>query len=122
MDDFLILSNNKKHLWIIKADIEAFLQSHLSLHLNNKTTIFPVSAGVSFVGYRVWKSYRLLSPISIKRTRKRLKIYEKLYRKRKIKLIKIKSSIKSWLAHAKWTNSRNLINKILSHKIFGKYV
>ena len=60
MDDIIILHHDKKHLAVIKNEIEAFLSDELRLQLNKKTAIRPCSMGIEFVGYRVWATHRKL--------------------------------------------------------------
>ncbi len=67
MDDFIILDTDKKELQRKKEFIEEFLNSKLKLRLNKKTQIFPVSRGIDFLGFRVYKTHRLLKKRNIKR-------------------------------------------------------
>jgi len=39
--------------------VEWLLDTHLRLRLNPKTSIFPLSQGVDFCGYRIWPTHRL---------------------------------------------------------------
>lgn len=84
MDDFLIISNNKSELHILKEKIKEFLQTlHLDLH-PKKQQIFPISTGIDFVGYRVFPSYVRLRSSNICRQRVRLRYLRKCLRINKI--------------------------------------
>jgi len=65
------------------------------------------------LGYRIWTTHRLLRKSSKKRMKRKLKMYQKLYKENKINLDKIISSLMSWLGHASHCNSYNLRKKIL---------
>ena len=117
MDDWVILSSDKKYLWNTLKQIKIFLQENLSLELNNKTSIFPVSQGIDFLGYRIWTTHRLLRKSSKKRMKRKLKTYQILYKENNINLDKIISSLMSWLGHVSHCNSYNLRKKIL-----GKFI
>lgn len=112
MDDFVIISGDKKELWRLKQEIEDFLDARLSLKLNDKTGIFPVSHGVDFLGYRIWKDHRLLRKRSTKRIKRALKHFQKLYSQGKIDFEKINTTVQSWLGHAKHANSFNFRKKL----------
>ncbi|NCW51466.1 MAG: RNA-directed DNA polymerase, partial [Betaproteobacteria bacterium] len=43
MDDFIVVHHDKAHLQAVRIKVEAFLQSHLRLHTNKKTQVFPLS-------------------------------------------------------------------------------
>jgi len=122
MDDWIILSQDKKYLWDILKQTEIFLQENLFLELNNKTSIFPVSQGIDFLGYRIWATHRLLRKSSKNRMKRKLKRYQILYKENKINLNKIISSLASWLGHTAHCNSYNLRKKILGKFILEKNI
>lgn len=122
MDDWIILSPDKKYLWDILKQIKIFLQENLFLELNNKTSIFPISQGIDFLGYRIWPTHKLLRKNSKKRMKRKLKIYQILYKENKINIDKIIPSLMSWLGHASHCNSYNLRKKILGKFILEKNI
>ena len=122
MDDWIILSPDKRYLWNILKQTKNFLQENLFLELNNKTSIFPVSQGIDFLGYRIWATHRLLRKSSKKRMERKLKIYQELYNKKKIDLKDIRASLMSWLGHTAHCNSYNLRRKILGKFILEKNI
>lgn len=67
MDDVVILSDDKKWLGEIKAEIEDFLLTELHLSLNKKTTIRPITLGIDFVGYQMWATHRKLKKSTARR-------------------------------------------------------
>ncbi|MBI3584178.1 MAG: group II intron reverse transcriptase domain-containing protein [Nitrospinae bacterium] len=120
MDDFVLLHSNKKQLHLWKVEIGDFLMHTLRLQLNYKTSVFPISHGVDFVGYRTWPTHRLLRKRSFIRMRRKLKKFVELYKHNKITLEKIKQSITSWLGHVKHSNSYNVVKRVFGGITFSK--
>lgn len=119
MDDFVILHNDKRFLRRLKGEIESFLDRNLALELNGKTSIFPVSQGIDFLGYRIWSTHRLLRKSSIKRMRRRLKRFKKQWKEGKLDPARVRASIASWLGHCRHANTHRITQKILSEFRFG---
>lgn len=116
-DDFIIISHSKKELWQIKREIEDYMNSELGLRLNCKTSIFPASQGIDFVGYRIWSDHRLLRKRSTKRIKRTLRYYQKGYAQGTVSLEQINATIQSWLGHAKhadtWGFREQLFNEFI---------
>lgn len=73
MDDFLILGQEKQEMHVLKKKIKMFLENNLKLGLNpKKANIFPLSLGIDFLGYIVFKQYILLRKATIKRLLKKM--------------------------------------------------
>lgn len=114
MDDFILLHNNKEQLHDWLAQIERFLRDELQLELNRKTSIFPVSQGIDFVGYRTWADFRLLRKSSSKRISANL---HRLVRAKKLGLVsafRIGQAARSWIAHCKHSRSFRVRKRVLS--------
>ena len=115
VDDFVILDNSKKDLHNIKENIRGFLKDTLKLTLHpKKQVIFPAHIGTDFLGYRVWKTHTLLRKTSVKRMRRRLKKFQRLYQEGAVDLENIRQSVASWLGHAQHANTYNLRRKLFS--------
>jgi len=112
MDDFIILSNSKEHLWGIKREIEKCLNNEMLLDFNKKTGIFPISQGVDFVGYRIWPTHRLLRKRSIKKFKRKLRVFKKKYVTGEITYEEINGCVQSWIGHAKHADSYRLRTKL----------
>jgi len=75
MDDFLTFGESKQELWQVKEMVAGFLKRSLDLNLHpKKATVFPVSMGVEFLGYRVFNDYSVLRKSTARRFVKKLKI------------------------------------------------
>lgn len=107
MDDFLILNHDKKMLQNLKQMIKEFLSERLALTLHpKKANIFPVDRGVDFLGYRIFRHYRLLRKSTIKRFVKKMRKYREKDNKEH------ENSVRSWLAYAKFGNTQGLRRKM----------
>ena len=120
MDDFVLILETKEKAKEMLEKIKTFLDENLKLELNSKTAYFKQNQGINFCGYRIWKTHRLLREQSKKKMKRKLKNFQKLYKKGKIELPYIKACINSWKGHAKHANSYNLINKMLEDFVLKK--
>lgn len=113
MDDFLILDVDKNRLRDFKQVIQNFLRNRLKLQLHpKKANVFPAEKGIDFLGYRIFRNYKLLRKSTVRRFIKRMKIYGYMLGKRLITEEKIRNSLRSWLAYAEFGNSWRLLQKL----------
>ena len=117
MDDFVLVDDDKAKLNNAKRAIQEFLHLRLSLELNPKTRIFPAELGVDFLGYRIWKTHRLLRKRCVIGMRRKLKAFQTRYARGEIGQDDIQASIMSWLGHAKHANTYTL-----QKKLFGNFI
>ncbi|MFH1246013.1 MAG: reverse transcriptase/maturase family protein, partial [Candidatus Omnitrophota bacterium] len=115
MDDFVILSADKKQMRNWQEAIEVFLDKRLCLRLNKKSGVFPVFRGIDFLGYRVWRTHRLLRKSSVRRIRRTLKVFRRLYARGRVNILEVRQSVASWLGHMQHANCYHL-----RRKIFGR--
>ncbi len=113
MDDFLILSADKKDLRLLKEKLREFLKDSLRLTLHpKKANIFPTDKGIDFLGYRIFKHYRLLRKSGVKRFIKRTRAYRKKLAKNEMTQEKFDHCLQSWQAYAAFGNSWRLRKKL----------
>ncbi len=105
MDDFILLSSDKKQLHTWRREVEQFLWDNLRMKLNPKSDIYPVNQGVDFLGYRIWSSHRLLRKSSLFRATRRFKALSKLYAQGRVSLQHVRASVMSWLGHCRHANA-----------------
>lgn len=112
MDDFIVLYHDKKYLHGLWHDTEEFLANNLGLSMNRKTSVFPITQGIDFLGYRIWPDYKLLRKSNVKRIKRVMKklVYE--YHAGNILLSKIQAVLASWLGHASYADVYYLRKKI----------
>ncbi len=106
-DDFVVFSNSKSFLKDLSFSIVQYLESKLRLRLK-KCSVFPVSQGLDFLGYRHFKDYILLRKSTTKRVIKRLrKLPHDLYNGiiTKEQYLSSIASTDGWL---RWANTHNL--------------
>jgi len=122
MDDFLILNFEKRILHSVKIEIRNFLEEKLILEMHpKKVNIFSVEKNqlvlpydfsykqsISFLGYRIFGTHRLLRKASVKKFTRRTKKYQKRLNKDLISRKKFNNSIQSWVAYAQFANSWQL--------------
>lgn len=118
MDDSLMLHWDKKYLWQIKQEIERFLDEHLRLNLNGKTTVRTISQGIDWVGYRVWPTHVKLRKSTAQKMKKRLKYLQKAYAKGEVGFDEINASVQSYLGFMKHCDSYNLRKKLFETLFF----
>jgi len=108
-DDFLIFGNDKKGLCRVKAKVRNFLKDRLRLALQEgKSQVYKTANGIKFLGFRIFKDYRRLASDNVRRFRKHLKRFEYLFKNGKIGTDKIRDSVRCWVAHSKYANTRML--------------
>ena len=113
MDDFLILHKSKGILLEWKSHIADFLKTiKLELH-PEKSRVFPLHRGVSFLGYRIFYHYKLLRKSNIRMLENRLYEFKKLHDKNEIHQEKTMQSLESWLAYARYADSYLLRKEIM---------
>lgn len=108
VDDFLILSNEKRWLHNLLPQIKQKL-SGMGLELHpQKQTVFPVSEGCDFMGYRIWQSRRRLRPSNGYRFQRCLKAKVCDMRNNLMTFDRVISSIMSWIGHAQHADTWGL--------------
>jgi RNA-directed DNA polymerase len=115
MDDMVIVGSDKRELQATRAQIAQFLDERLALQLNHKTQVFPAAQGVSFLGYRIWATHRLLGRSSARRMQRRLRGW----RRSGVAPAELTASVRSWLGHARHANTYRLRRRVLSGARLG---
>lgn len=115
MDDIIILSDSKQELHDILSCITEFLETHLQLTLNDKTTIRPVTMGVPFIGLDIWATHRTLRKKSSLRVRRRLLWSARQYAAGNIEYEKFDATLQSYLGLLKYNNCYRFKAKLLAN-------
>lgn len=119
MDDSFAVVENKADAKRILGLMSTFLESHLNLIANpKKTRIFPVDQGVNIVGFKTYKTHKLLRDDSKRKIKRKLSKMEKLVKSERITVEKAEQMLNSWLGHAKNASSRNFIKRLLEKHEF----
>ncbi|MCF7948440.1 MAG: reverse transcriptase/maturase family protein [Spirochaetia bacterium] len=115
MDDFLIFSDDKDWLKHIRDVIEEYLNSVLLLDLNPKTQVIPISHGVDYCGYRIFRDKVFPRKRNVKRAKRRLK---KLAR-RPVNMEQYKATLMSFLGYMKHCNGYQTTCSVLDAAKIG---
>jgi len=117
-DDFLLFHSDKSYLHDVADALEDFIDSHLGLRLK-KRTIFPVTQGVDFLGYRHFRDYILLRKSTAKRVQKRLKKLPHMLEAGQLTREQFRSSLASTMGWMKWANTYNLSLSLELERLWG---
>lgn len=102
MDDIVVLGDSYSELYKIYNHIKEYSLNILKLKIS-KWNVSSTNKGINFLGYRIWKDYKLIRKLSVLRAKRKVKKY--LINKDNDKL---KMFLASWHGHIKWGNSHNL--------------
>jgi hypothetical protein len=120
VDDFVLFGDDKALLHEWKSRISEFLDDYrLKLH-ENKTKVFPVTVGLTFLGHRIFPGHRRLKRVNVIRFRRRMRKLQRLYSKGTVKWVKIMESLQSWNAHASFSNTYRLRSGLYSEFVFQR--
>lgn len=117
MDDSILLSNDVERLKSCKDNISYEL-SKLGFNLNEKKTkIYPISKGISFLGFtfRLTRTGKVIMSVdsrNVKQEKKKLYRLVKLAKQGKKSKAKVYECYKCWKAHASKGNSFKLIQRM----------
>jgi retron-type reverse transcriptase len=119
-DDFLLFAGEKPTLHRWRAAIIRFLQTlRLTLH-EERAQVFPVQAGVSFLGWRQFPHYRLLRRDNVRHAVRRLRNQQQAYRHGELDIEALSKSVRGWLAHAGHGNTYRLRKRVLQQFVFTR--
>ncbi|MDN3524363.1 reverse transcriptase/maturase family protein [Halomonas sabkhae] len=117
MDDWLIISPDKKRLHKLRIHLEWWLAETLSLETNHKTCVFPVhprrGRGLDFVGYHMWPHHRRLRKGSMKRFKRRVRRLRRDYATGEVGSRDVTLQLNSWLAHASHANAEGFVRSVI---------
>ena len=109
MDDFILFSDSKRDLGDTLKKLRSYLADQLKLELKEKIVrIAPVSEGLPFLGYRVFKGIVRLQRANLTRFRKKIIKLEGRYLKGKIEQEDLINGVRSVVAHISHANTKNL--------------
>jgi hypothetical protein len=125
VDDFVILHRDRKVLEGWRQEIDAFLNEKLKIELHpEKTAVVPLEKGITLLGFRVFRHYRLLKKSNARRIWGRLDRFKEKCDAGEIRREDVVRSLDGWLAYAKFANSYKLRKKVVAkfNRLFGSYI
>lgn len=103
-DDVVILHHSSAWLRLVRRKMQLFslfyMRMKFSKWMIDKTSRLPLD----FLGYRITASYKLLRKDSVKNAKRKIARYRKAG-----EFDKLNKFLASWLGHASWADSHNLI-------------
>lgn len=114
-DDITLIVENKQRALEVQEEITQFLYEvlHLEVH-SGKTRVFPISQGVNTVGFKIYKTHRLLRNDSKKKIKRKAKRMRRLIREDRLEKEKAEQILNSWLGHARYGSSHNFIQSLMA--------
>lgn len=117
VDDFLLFGDDKADLWRWRQAIQDFLASlRLTLHPGS-STVYPVRAGIPFLGWRLYPDHRRLQ-------RKNGVAFQRRYRRKRRALARgeltpaqLHQSVQGWIAHVQHGQTWGLRCALLRHPL-----
>jgi len=120
VDDMVFFNENKTYLRHLQNEVETYLTRYrVKLH-PNKCNIFQTAKGIPFLGFLIYPEYRLLMGEGVIRCKRRLKKLQKQYSEGKVDLDKVRSSVHSWIGHAKHGDTYGLRKSIFGNISFQR--
>lgn len=120
VDDFVALHDDKRMLHDTLSLVEERLGGiGLAVHAK-KRTVFPVTEGCDFMGYRIWPDHRRLRPTTGYHSRRKLRRVAERYRRGEIGLDRARSSVMAWIGHVKHADTWGLRKAVLGGLSFAR--
>jgi RNA-directed DNA polymerase len=117
-DDFVICHDDRGVLGEAADSVRKYLAG-LRLRLHEKRTQVRATArGLTFVGYRLWATHRILRKTNVRAFRRRVGWMRRAYAARRIGWNDIKPRLASWIGHARQADSERLIRRLSGEWVF----
>lgn len=113
MDDFALLLKDKNTCKETLNKITQFLENELDLKLNKKTNYFKQNQGINFCGYKIFSSHILVKKENIKKAKRKIKKWNKLYEQKKLQFKETTTKLNAWLGHVQNADTFNLVNNVI---------
>ena len=114
VDDLLLFDDDKRTLWHWKAEIADFLVGlRLWLH-DRESTVYPVSNGIPFLGFRIYPDRRRLKRRNGVAFARRFRALRAALAAGEIAQEQLFQSVQGWLAHAAHGDTQGLRRALVS--------
>jgi len=113
VDDFLLFAPSKRQLWEWKAAVRKKLTSlRLTLH-ERESTVYPVTNGIPFLGFRVYPTHRRLKRRNGVAFARRFRTLRRAAARGEITPEALLQRVRSWIAHTAHGNTYRLRRALL---------
>ncbi len=114
VDDFLLFADDKRRLWTWKSAVgERLADLRLTLH-ERESTVYPVTTGIPFLGFRVYSDHRRLKRRNGVAFARRLRGWRRQVTAGKLTLADVTPRVQGWVAHAAHGNTWRLRRALLT--------
>jgi RNA-directed DNA polymerase len=123
VDDFLLFADTKQQLWTWKQAIrDRLAELRLTLH-ERSSTVYPVTNGIPFLGFRIYPTYRRLKRRNGVAFARRLRAGQVALSRGELNLVELCRLTQGWVAHAAhgdtWGLRRALLGPSLAEWVGG---
>jgi hypothetical protein len=116
VDDFLLFADDPGRLREWRAAlVERLARLRLSLHLN-RAQAFPVSAGIPFLGFRVYPTHRRLKRRNGLAFQRRFRQLVQRLARGEIELVQLHASVRGWVNHVRYGDAYGLRQSLLGRR------
>ena len=114
VDDLLLFAGDKRTLWRWKAELAHFLAGlRLRMH-DRESTVYPVTNGIPFLGFRVYPDRRRLKRRNGVAFARRFRTLRARLAAGEITQEQVYQSVQGWLAHAAHGDTEGLRRALVS--------
>jgi hypothetical protein len=118
VDDFLLFADDKAGLWAWREAVVASLADlRLTIH-DNRAQPRPATEGISFLGFVVYPTHRMLKRRNVVNYRRRLRVLLAAHRAGEISADQLAASVLGWINHARHGDTWGLRRAVLSDVVF----
>ena len=89
----------------------------LTLH-EDRAQVFPVAAGIPWLGFRVFPDHRRLNRANVKAFMRRFRAQRDAYRRGELSAEKVQESLQAWIAHAAHADTYRLRRALFAQVTF----
>lgn len=120
VDDFAIFGDDRTALAATRIMLETELaKDRLQMH-PIKSQLFETRHGVNFLGFRILPERLRVKAENLRRSRRRLRRYQVLYRQGELGFGKLTDCLRSWIAHLEHGATWRLRERIFSSLTFAR--
>ena len=122
VDDFLLFSDDKRQLWTWReAIMERMARLRLTIH-ERRAQVRPVTEGIPFLGFVVFRHRRRLKQRKGFAYRRRLRALVEKYADGEIMLEQVTASVQGWVNHVSYGDTLALREALLGNVSLSKGV
>jgi retron-type reverse transcriptase len=118
-DDFVLLDNDRARLREAVGHTRTWLLGRrLRLH-EARLHLRAVGAGLTFVGFRIWPTHRLLRKPRVRAFRRRVCWMKRAFAAGRLSWAGVQQRLNGWLGHARQADAEGLIRRLSREWVFG---